>query len=261
MPNLGNSKQTLIAAQAALENAIKRQTMMENQHYQSIGEIVHDIKNPLSAMMGYLSLLRSEVAGPLENPIYAEYIKTIDTSAVRLLAICNSLLGEYSGMDTNAEPDKIINITDLVDEVRDLFYAQAKERGIELTAHVNDDFPNLEGDPQDMYRALMNLVSNAIKFTPRGGKVTIQTEIDPRDNTFIMVVRDSGVGMTQNQIEQVKTSNLTTVSPHGDIGTGLGLSIVNSIVTGLGGKLTIISTENGGTKIKMCFPSSLSVQD
>ncbi|MCW8916838.1 MAG: HAMP domain-containing histidine kinase, partial [Magnetovibrio sp.] len=152
-----------------------------------------------------------------------------------------------------------VNVTDLVDEIHDMFAAKAKEREIELSAEVDDNFPELSGDPQDMYRALMNLVSNAIKFTPKGGKVAIQTEVDPKDNTFIMVVRDSGVGMTRDQIEQVTSSNDTTVSPHGDIGTGQGLTIVNSIVTELGGQLKIISTENRGTKIKMRFPKSVSI--
>lgn len=259
MTNPTTTKQALIAAEIALQDAIKRETVMESQHYQDIGEIVHDIKNPLSAMMGYLGLIRSEVEGPIGNDTYAEYFKTIDRSADRLLGICNSLLGEYTGVSPGAKADKVVNVTELVDEIRDLFVAQAKERGITLTAKVDDEFPNLEGDPQDMYRALMNLVSNAIKFTPGGGKVDIQTEVDPKDNTFIMVVRDSGVGMTQEQIEQVTQSDLTTVSPHGDIGTGQGLTIVNNIVAGLGGKLNIISTENGGTKIKMSFPKSMSL--
>lgn len=259
MSDLTGAKQALVAAESALEEAIKRESAMENQHYQNIGEIVHDIKNPLSAMMGYLSLIRSEVAGPMGNDTYADYFKTLDRSADRLLGICNSLLGEYTGKDLGVETPKVVNVTDLVDEIRDLFAAKAKERGIKLSAKIDDSFPELEGDPQDVYRALMNLVSNAIKFTPSGGKVEIQTEVDPKDNTFIMVVRDSGIGMTQEQIEQVTHSNLTTVSPHGDIGTGQGLTIVNNIVAGLGGKLNIVSTENSGTKIKIRFPKSLSI--
>lgn len=259
MSDLTGAKQALAAAESALEGAIRRESMMEKQHYQNIGEIVHDIKNPLSAMMGYLSLIRGEVAGPMANDTYTDYFKTLDKSADRLLAICNALLGEYTGAATDAATPKVVNVTELVDEIRDLFGAKAKERGIRLTAKVDEGFPELEGDPQDMYRALMNLVSNAIKFTPSGGKVEIQTEVDPKDNTFIMVVRDSGVGMTQDQIEQVTTTSLTTVSPHGDIGTGQGLTIVNNIVAGLGGELNIVSTENGGTKIKIRFPKSLSL--
>lgn len=252
------AKQALVAAQEALEGAIKREDLMQKQHYQSVGEIVHDIKNPLTAMMGYLSLIRNEVAGPIGNEKYANYFKTLDKSSERLLGICNALLGEYSDAHDQPEKEKTIDVGALVDEIRDLFAAKAKEYDVDLTAKVAPDFPEMRGDPQEMYRALMNLVSNAIKFTPRGGKVEIQTEIDPDDGTFIMVVRDSGVGMTMDQIKQVTTTNLTTVSPHGDIGTGHGLTIVNNIVASLGGKLKIVSTENRGTRIKMRFPSSVS---
>lgn len=253
------AKQALVAAQEALEGAIKREDLMQKQHYQSVGEIVHDIKNPLTAMMGYLSLIQNEVAGPIGNDTYAKYVKTIDKSSKRLLDICNALLGEYSDTHDEPEKEKTIDIGALVDEIRDLFAAKAKEHDVDLTAKVAPDFPEMRGDPQEMYRALMNLVSNAIKFTPSGGKVEIQTEVDPDDGTFIMVVRDSGVGMTMEQIKLVTTTNLTTVSPHGDIGTGHGLTIVNNIVASLGGKLKIVSTENRGTRIKMRFPSSMSL--
>lgn len=257
--NQDTTKQALIAAEAALEDAIKRQSVMQHQHYQNIGEIVHDIKNPLTAMMGYLSLIRNEVAGPMENKTYAKYINTLGQSSERLLSICNALLGEYSDMHERPEKEKVIDVGALIDEIRDLFAAKAKERGIDLTAKVDPNFPALNGDPQEMYRALMNLVSNAVKFTPSGGKVEMHTEVDPNDGTVIMVVRDSGIGMTQEQIKQVTTSNLTTVSPHGDIGTGHGLTIVNNIVASLGGKLKIVSTENRGTRIKMRFPDSVSL--
>lgn len=260
MSKLTDTKDALKAAEAALEEAIARQSKLIGQHNQNISEIVHDIKNPLTAMMGYLSLLRSEVAGPIENQAYADYIKTLDNSANRLLGICNTLLGEHSQANHSAVPNKVVDVSGLMDEVRDLFAAQAKEREIELEAKVPDQFPDLEADPQDIYRAMTNLVSNAIKFTPRGGKVEIQAEVDAKDNTFIMVVRDSGVGMTQEQIQQVIQANLSTVSPHGDIGTGQGLGIVNRIVSGLGGKLDIVSTENRGTRIKMRFPKAISIQ-
>ena len=253
------TKATLKAAEQALQEAIKRESLMEKQHYQSISEIVHDIKNPMTAMLGYLSLIRNEVAGPLDNKTYSAYFNTLDKSANRLLGICNSLLGQYAHAEGETESAQIADVSALVGEIGDLFAAQAKEREIELSTSVADSFPELEADPQELYRAMMNLVSNAIKFTPKGGKVDIQADLDPKDNTFIMVVRDSGVGMTQDQIEQVMTTSLTTQSPHGDVGTGQGLGIVNRIVSDYGGKLDIISTENRGTRIKLKFPKKISL--
>ena len=258
MSDLTDAKAALLAAEAALEEAITRQSQLEQQHSQSVAEIVHDLKNPLTAMLGYLTMLKNEVHGPIEPPQYKGFVETLDRSAHRLLEVCNSLLGEYAGMDGGPSRPTTVEVSDLVGEIHDMFAAKAKERGINLSTEVADDFPTLQGDPQSMYRALMNLVSNAIKFTPEGGNVAIQTEVDPKDNTFVMVVRDSGVGMTRDQVEKIKSGTVSTISPHGDIGTGQGLGIVNSMVQSLGGKLDIISTENRGTKIKMEFPKTLS---
>lgn len=260
MPDDTKTKEALRAAEAALMDAIERQRLLEEQHYQSISEIVHDIKNPLSAMMGYLTLIRKEIAGPIGNETYAGYFKTLDNSANRLLNLCNSLLGQYADDDDRGAREKVADVNALVGEIGDLFAAQAKEREIELHTNVEKDFPKIEADPQELYRAMMNLVSNAMKFTPKGGKVEINADVDPKDNTFIMVVRDSGVGMTQEQINEVLSASATTISPHGDIGTGQGLGIVNRIVAEYGGKLDIVSTENRGTRIKLKFPKKLSLR-
>ncbi len=258
MSDLIDAKKALRAAEAALKEAIERQTLMEKQHNQSVAEIVHDIKNPLTAMLGYLAMLKNEVAGPIQPTKYKDFVETLDRSANRLLEVCDSLLSEHAGQEDQPKRPRTVQVTDLVNEIHDMFAAKAKERSINLSTEVADDFPTLQGDPQHMYRALMNLVSNAIKFTPEGGNVAINTEVDQKDNTFVMVVRDSGIGMTQDQIEKIKDGSVSTISPHGDIGTGQGLGIVNSMVKSLGGKLNIISTENRGTKIKMEFPNTLS---
>jgi len=102
----------------------------------------------------------------------------------------------------------------------------------------------------------VNIVSNALKFTLRGGKVEIRAEIDPKDHAVIMVVRDSGVGMTGLQIQQVFDSHLTTVSPHGETGAGLGLSIVIRFIVELGGKLEISCPKQKGCRVEMYFPSN-----
>lgn len=252
------TKQALRDAEEALEDAIQRQSMLQSQCHQSIAEIVHDIKNPLTAMMGFLTLIKNEVAGPIGNDSYKDYMGTLDRSANRMLDICNSLLGEYAKEKDAKQPKKIVKVSALAEEVRELFAAQAEERDVSLEAHVPTQFPDIRADPQDMYRVLTNLVSNSIKFTPRGGKVQIQAEVDEKDNSFLMVVRDSGVGMSKEQIKDVIQSHRSTVSPHGDVGTGQGLSIVNRIIRDLGGSLDIISTENRGTRIKLRFPKKIT---
>jgi len=256
-------KQALAAAEVALESAMKQHGETEARYRRAIAEIVHDIKNPLGAMMGYISLLESQVNGPLGNDKYVEYVKVLDGASERLLGLCQSLLNDYGPKENREDIEEAVKVVDakaLVDEIHKLFGAQAEARGIKLECAIDNKFPDLKADPQDMFRAVSNLVSNAVKFTPKGGTINIQAELEPNSNTFIMVVRDSGVGMTQEQIDAVKKTNHTTVSPHGDVGTGQGLGVVNRVIQGLGGKLDIISTENRGTRMKISLPGAISIK-
>ncbi len=254
-------KAQLTAAETALERAIKREAEMEDRYRGAIADIVHDVKNPLAAMMGYISLLRSEALGPLGRPEYKEYAETIDTACNRLLTLCNSLLSEYVDTElTEPEPDTPLDASAMVEEIKSLFSAQARERGIALNASIDSQFPNLRASPREMHRALTNLVSNAVKFTPSGGKIDIDAQVDPTDDTFIMVIRDSGIGMTREQIDRLLASHQSDAPATPDKGSGQGIAIVNRIVRELGGKLEIVSTENRGTRIKMKLPGSISVR-
>jgi len=256
-----DTQKALRAAEAALEDAIDQKQAMEELHLRDISEILHDIKNPLMAMMGYLSLLKREAHGPIGNPTYKQYIATLERSSQRLLATCNALMDQYDNAGDIPKADPVADVEQLIGELNDLFAAQAKEREIEFHTDVSNHMPKIAVNPHELYRALMNLVSNAIKFTPKGGTVDVEADRDPKDNTFIMVVRDSGIGMTKEQIYRVLNgAHASTVSPHGDIGAGHGLDIVNRIVQSYGGKLEIISTENRGTRIKLKFPKQISLE-
>ena len=251
------TKSTLRAVEAAMEEAIRLQKIAETRCGQMQAEVAHDIKNPLTAMMGHIAFLQCEALGPLGNKKYMSSVHSLDKSAKRLLGICNTLLHEKEAEEKPISGQKVTRVSDLAGEIVDLFTVMAKERGIKLEAEIPKDFPDINADPQEMYRVLSNLTSNALKFTPKGGKVQILAEVDKDDNAFIMVVRDSGVGMTPEQIKEVLDAQATTVSPHGDVGTGHGLAIVNRIVKEMGGRMEIVSSENRGTKVKLKFPYDL----
>ena len=251
------TKSTLKAVEAAMEEAIRLKKIAETRCSQMQAEVAHDIKNPLTAMMGHIAFLQSEVLGPLGDKKYMSSVASLETSAKRLLGICNTLLHDPDTDENPPSGKKVTRVSNVANEIVDLFAVMAKERGVSLEAEIPKNFPDINADPQEMYRVLSNLTSNAIKFTPKGGKVQILAEVDKDDNAFVMVVRDSGIGMTPEQIRDVLDTQKTTISPHGDVGTGHGLAIVNRIVREMGGRMEIASSENRGTKVKLKFPYDL----
>jgi len=241
---------------------MERERALEAKYKRAISEIAHDIKNPLTAMLGYTSLIKNEAFGPLGDQKYKDFASTVDTAAKRLLDLCNALLDEYveRSEENTTTAEQIVDAAEMLKEIHKLFEVQAKERGISLSSNIGKDFPNLRANPQELHRAITNLVSNAVKFTPKGGKIEIGADVSSKDGTLIMVVRDSGVGMSQEQIRAVTRSHLTTLSPHGDKGTGQGIAVVNRVLRQLGGRLEIVSTENRGTRMKVHLPSSICVE-
>ena len=134
----------------------------------------------------------------------------------------------------------------------------AEDCDIRLTSDVSTDFPKINTVPRHLYRALTNILSNAMKFTPGGGKIEINADVDEQEDAVILVVRDSGEGIPAQQIPHIQKPYKTTVLPHGDKGTGLGLSIVNQLMLELGGKMEIHSEENAGTTVMLWFPKKMT---
>ncbi len=261
--SIQNAEHALKQAETALQNALERESNLETKHVRDISEIIHDIKNPLTAMMGYISLMQSEFAGPLGHAKYNDCIDVIDRSSQRLLKICESLLKTHHTDRTVPTPGndnddglEDVDASAILGEIVELFSQMAEERGINLDTKIVKDFPTIRANPEHIYRMMTNLVSNAMKFTPRNGRVTVEAETTETGDGLVMIVRDSGIGMSYDQIREIlsKKRTTSTVSPHGDEGTGLGLDIVNRMVRGLHGKMDIISTENKGTRIKLQFP-------
>ena len=127
-----------------------------------------------------------------------------------------------------------------------------------MSTDVSADFPKINTVPRHPYRALTNILSNAIKFTPGGGDIEINADIDQQEDAVILVVRDSGEGIPAQQIPHILQPYKTSVSPYGDKGTGLGLPIVNQLMLELGGKMEIHSEEQHGTTVTLRFPKKMT---
>ena len=253
-------RKVLKQAELAVEMAVKREEDVRNDARRVIAEVVHDIKNPLNALMAYSEMLKMEALGPLGSDTYRDYAGTIHLSARRLLEYCQALVTDNTRAtqgSTDAVPPEAfedVEAAAIVEEVVTMFRGLAEQRGIALDYSVPPDFPVLHTLPTHLHRALTNLLSNALKFTPKGGNVSVGAEFDKKKDAMIMVIRDSGKGISGDDIMRILDPESRAAGPHDDKSTGLGLNVVNRLIRECGGKMSISSKEKKGTVVRLHLP-------
>ncbi|MGC2854754.1 PAS domain-containing sensor histidine kinase [Novispirillum sp. DQ9] len=222
-----------------------------------LANMSHELRTPLNAIIGFSDLMLSEPFGPLGSPRYGEYITDIAASGAHLLAVINDILDlakvEAGKFELRLEP---VDVADTVTAVTRLLHGRAVETGVRLVSEVAPTLPLLRADALRLKQMLLNLVANALKFTPEGGVVALTARPCPDGNGLLLTVADTGVGMDDAGITkalqpfgQVDTS---LSRRHG--GTGLGLPLTKSFTELHGGCMQIDSTPGQGTTITLRFP-------
>ena len=231
-----------VRAQRRLEEARRAAEAASGAKAQFLANMSHELRTPLNAIIGFAEMIGSAIKGPLPAD-YQEYGQLILQSGRHLLAIISDVL-DLSKIDagkfqTSEEP---IDVHDLMDEVVDLLLEAAKKGGVDLSVLSSTANPPLFlGDPRLLRQVLLNLISNAIKFTEPGGRVLVYADMHDGDLHF--EVSDTGIGMTASELG-------TAMELFGQVeagfnrrhqGTGLGLPITRSFVELHGGSLQLES--------------------
>lgn len=236
-------EEKLKKAYAAAENANKAKTEFLNN-------MSHDIRTPMNVILGYNQLMKSL----LTEPKQLDYQKKIEQSGKLLLSIINHVLDmariESGKMDVDENYERV---GEVVDEIISTFASEAEERGIHLSGSMKVTHRNILCDGTKIREIYVNLVSNAIKYTPRGGKVTITIEELPCEKEGYMKVKteikDTGIGMSKEYLpmlfEPFSRERNTTTGKVG--GTGLGMPIVKKMVDLMGGSIEVESEPGKGT--------------
>jgi two-component system, OmpR family, phosphate regulon sensor histidine kinase PhoR len=215
-----------------------------------VSTISHDLRSPLTAILGYIELL--DRAGPI-NDLQRDFIHRVQASVHSITALVNDLLNLgriESGFDTRKET---ISITSIVDSSLDMFSEKMKSKKIQLTRNLPEKVPQLFGNPIQLRQMIDNLMDNGIKYTPEGGKVKLEIQVD--GNQLILLVADSGCGIPPLDLPYIfdkfyRASNATPDVP----GTGLGLAIVKSIVENHQGRIWVDSAQDKGTTVTVVLP-------
>jgi cell cycle sensor histidine kinase DivJ len=215
----------------------------------------HELRTPLNAIIGFSEMLKREDELRLDAARRQEYAGVINDSGNHLLAVVNGILDmskiETGNFEITPEPFKPALV---VVGCCDMLALRAQEAGIALEKIVGDNLPEIVADKRALNQILLNLVSNAIRFTDRGGKVTVSARAEATRMTF--VIEDNGVGISEEDLARVGEPYFQAESSydrrHG--GTGLGLSIVKGLVRLHGGDLSIRSRIGEGTRLTVSLP-------
>ncbi len=243
-----------------LEAAVERAEAANKTKSEFLFNMSHDLRTPMNAIIGFTNLaLESTDPNTRQN-----YLKSIDISSKQLLDLINNILelSKIESHKTMIEED-LTNITDVYDKLRTLFYSELEQKALSFSIKQDITHPYLYIDTTHYSQILLNIISNAIKYTPEGGAIAVSLRELPGDapDTCVIetVIRDNGIGMSEEFLSHVYESfareQTSTIS--GVHGTGLGLTIVKDLVDLMKGTIQIESKQGEGTTVTICLPHRL----
>ncbi len=215
----------------------------------------HELKTPINVMVGYLQLLDEGIYGPVD-PRHMEVLRTLETQANTLARLVNQLLdvSRFEAGGGRLEP-RTVNLDDMLTELERSFHVLAVQREIEFRVEREDGLPHeVFWDADRINEVVGNLLSNAFKFTPHGG--TVSLTLEPDERSVIMRVRDTGAGIPPEQLPRIfeKFYQADNQRAARAVGTGLGLAIAKGIVEAHGGWISCESTVGVGTTFTIRLP-------
>ncbi|MEO1037953.1 MAG: PAS domain-containing sensor histidine kinase [Pseudomonadota bacterium] len=225
-----------------------------------LANMSHELRTPLNAINGFSEIMLQEMFGPLGDEKYKGYVGDILSSGQHLLSLINDILdmSKIEAGKMNLQPEMVLP-GDLIEQCLRLMRARAEEKQIMLRAE-GADLPEIEADPRAIKQVLLNLMSNAVKFTPDGGRVVVRG-FDAADGVVLQVA-DSGIGIPEDDLPRLGRAFEQIESHHAKShqGSGLGLALSKSLVELHGGTLRIDSVLGKGTTVSFTLPARARIQ-
>ena len=216
----------------------------------------HELRTPLNAILGFSEVMKGELFGPHGVPAYKEYSNDIHASGQHLLMLINEILDlsrvEAGRYELKEEP---VSLPDVVEECRRLLSMRAKSRNLVITETLDEGLPRIWADERAVRQITLNLLTNAIKFTPHAGLIVIKAGWTSSGGQYVSI-RDTGPGIPADEIPVVLSSfgRGSLAHKNAEEGTGLGLPIVKGLVEMHGGQFRLTSEMRQGTEAVVIFP-------
>jgi two-component system, cell cycle sensor histidine kinase PleC len=216
----------------------------------------HELRTPLNAILGFSEVMKSELLGPMPNANYKEYCASIHESGRHLLQVINDIL-DLSRIEAGRYElqEEAVRLFDVVEDCLRLLSLRAEAKGLSVIPDCPRGLDQLWADERAVRQICLNLLSNALKFTPRGGRITLSV-LSNADGGQTLIVRDTGPGIPKDEIPRVLQAfgqgSLAHETAEG--GTGLGLPIVQNLIWLHGGTFELRSELRKGTEAIVSFP-------
>ncbi|MBU3889433.1 sensor histidine kinase [Methylosinus sporium] len=216
----------------------------------------HELRTPLNAILGFSEVLKNELFGVHAVAAYKDYSNDIHSSGQHLLMLINEIL-DLSRVEAGRYElkEESVSLAGVVEDCRHLLTIRAQKRGIEMIEAKEPDLPRIWADERAVRQIVLNLLTNAIKFTPQGGQVTLKIGWTSAGGQYV-AIRDTGPGIPEEEIAVVMSSfgRGTLAQKNAEEGTGLGLPIVKGLVDLHGGLFKLKSRVREGTEAIVVFP-------
>lgn len=253
--DMKEAEAALIAAKSAADIARMEAEAANRGKSDFLASMSHDLRTPLNAIIGFAEAISLQYFGPI-NDKYQDYASDIRWSGEHLLSLIGDILDVTAieaGMLTAKKQN--LHLADTVEECRMIIKSEARSSGVDFRVYIPGDLPSVYADKQAVKKIILNLLANAMKFTPRDGHVTLSAKAMKKSH--IIEISDTGIGIPEDQIALITDPFVKGVSDpyQSHEGVGLGLAIVKSLVQAHDGSLDIKSQLGKGTTVIVTLPS------